>query len=308
MAVARRGRRPGGDVDTLLLTPPGADGPRLAAKVPTTSSAEADVEREARMLVEIRRLELGRLRATVPRFVQLCEQDGRMVLVASALPGRSLTGAFCGAVAIAHRRCRPAELGVTGAWLALFQEATQRGSGSVDMLPSELVDSLDLRSRESGEGSHDARDVAERARRVQELLTRHDAPRSAVHGSFRAGHVLVDAPGGQVSGVLGWRRAATRGEPLVDVGRFAVTHTGHRGSRAVPGATVLAGRGAHAEQARRFIKDGLVRLGLPDTLWYPVAWAATASLLAEVDADLGPRGAAVITRLLARTPDPAVTR
>jgi len=51
-----------------------------------------------------------------------------------------------------------------------------------------------------------------------------------------------------------------------------------------------------------------VRLGLPDTLWYPVAWAATASLLAEVDADLGPRGAAVITRLLARTPDPAVTR
>ena len=310
VVVVRRTRTRGGDIDTLLLTPAGADGPRLAVKVPATRSAEAQVEREARMLVEVRRLELGRLRATVPRFVQLCEQDDRMVLVASAVPGRSLTGAFCRPGALVHKTCRPAELTVAGAWLARFQDVTLRGSGAVDLLPPGLIDRLELQGREgraSGEARRDAQTVADRARRVQQRLACHDAPRSAVHGDFRAAHVLVDVRGADVTGVLDWRAAQTRGEPLVDLGRFAVTHDpAHPGGhRAVPGATVLAGRGFHAESTRRFLKDGLARLGLPESLWYPVAWAATASLLAEIDGGTEPRRASMITRLLARSPDPA---
>lgn len=306
-AVSRRVRRPDGDTDTLLLTPPGADEPRLAAKVPGTRTAELAVEREARMLVEVRRLELGRLRTTVPRFVQLCEQDGRVVLVASAVPGRSLAGAFCGTLPVSHGRCRPAELDVAGAWLARFQEATARGSAPLDLLPHELLARLDRLARENG-GSHDARTVADRARRVQELLAAHEAPRSAVHGNLRADQVLVDTRTAEVSGVLGWRRATTRGEPLVDIGRFAVTHPGHRGSRrGVAGATVLTGHGPQAEELRRFLTDGLVRLGLPGTLWRPVAWAATAALLAETDTAVESRSAVLTTRLLARSPSPATT-
>jgi hypothetical protein len=308
-AVSRRARRPDGDTDTLLLTPPGADGPRFAAKVPATRTAEIAVEREARMLVEVRRLELGHLRATVPRFVQLCEQDGRVVLVASAVPGRDLAGAFCAALPVSHARCRPAELSVAAVWLARFQEATARGSAPLDLLPHELIARLDRRAREDA-GSHDARKVVDRARGVQELLARHEAPRSAVHGNFRADQVLVDTRTAEVSGVLGWRRAATRGEPLVDVGRFAVTHPAHRGARgsraAVPGATLLTGHGPQAEQARRFVVDGLARLALPETLWRPVAWAATAALLAEADADVATREVALMTRLLAAAPDPTV--
>ena len=295
----------GGEVDTVLLTPSGAGGPRLAVKVPATRAAAAQVEREARMLVEVRRLEIGSLRATVPRLVQLCEQDGLIVLVANALPGRTLPGAFCGALEVSHRLCRPAELDVAARWLARFQEVTQRAPGPVDMLPPETVERLDRAIRPPGVVGRDARTVADRVRGVQELLARYEAPRSAVHGDFRATRILFDVRRTEVSGVLGWRRAATRGEPLVDVGRFAVTHTAHQGwGRAVPGATVLAGRGRHADRARRFIRDGLTRLGLPETLWYPVVWAAAASLLAELDGDDQPGRAAGLTRLLARTPDP----
>lgn len=311
-AVSRRARRPNGDTDTLLLAPPGADRPRLAAKIPATRAAEVAVEREARMLVDVRRLELGHLRATIPRFVQLCEQDGRLVLVASAVPGRDLTGAFCGVLSCWHQRCLSAELGVAGSWLGQFQEATARGSGPVDVLSQDVVARLDRLARETGGSNHDARTVLDRARAVQEVLRRHEAPRSAVHGNFRADQVLVDGTKGVVSGVLGWRRAAIRGEPLADVGRFAVTYPAHgapRGPRAtVPGTSVLTGRGPHARSARRFIGDGLVRLGLTETLWYPVAWAATASLLAEVEGSVASREAVLVTRLLARTPDPAVGR
>ena len=46
-------------------------------------------------------------------------------------------------------------------------------------------------------------------------------------------------------------------------------------------------------------------LGLPESLWYAVAWAATATLLAEAHGYLEPRRAMAIARLLSRTPDPA---
>ena len=45
------------------------------------------------------------------------------------------------------------------AWLARFQDATLRGSGSVEMLPPDLITSLDRRGREP-DASHDARTVA----------------------------------------------------------------------------------------------------------------------------------------------------
>ena len=303
VTVVRPAARPAGDVDTLLLARHGAEDPHLAVKVPVTRAAEAEIEREARMLVEIRRLELGRLRQTVPRFVQLYDQDGRTALVASALPGRNLTGAFCRPVPLSHHSCRPTEFAVAGAWLARFQDATQRGSGAVDLLPPDRIERLDRRCRHLDD--HDGRTVAERARAVQHLLARYDAPRSAVHGNFRASQVLVDTSGARVTGVLGWRRAAVRGEPLLDVGRFAVTQTAHRGlRRSLPGVAALAGRNNRSEPARRFIEDGLRRLGLPEALWYPVAWAATASLLADAGSRLEPRAAAAVGRLLASTPDP----
>jgi hypothetical protein len=235
-----------------------------------------------------------------------------MVLVASAVPGRQLTGAFCDALRISHSRCHGVELAVAGAWLAHFQEVTARGSGPVDLLPHEDVAGLDRLAREARGSDHAARTVLDRAHRVHEVLARHEAPRSAVHGNFSADQVLVDPRTAQVSGVLGWRRATTRGEPLVDVGRFAVTHPAHGGPwsslGAVHGATVLAGRGPRAEQGRRFIREALVRLGLPDDLWYAVAWAATASLLAGGSASHDGRQTVPLTRLLARTPDPTAGR
>lgn len=306
MSVTRLVPRSSGEMDTLLLTPSGAASPQLVVKAPTTRSADAEVEREARLLVEVRRLELGRLRATIPRFVQLCENGDRLALVMSALPGRSLARAFCAKAAISHRRCRSAELIAAETWLANFQEASRCGTGPVDLLPIDIVERLDRLDRTLSEVRLEK--VTDRIRDLQDRLGRYDAPRSAVHGNFRAAQVLVDGPAAGVSGVLGWKRATTRGEPLVDIGRFAVTHARHRDARrTVPGAALLSGRGSHGEEARHFVQAGLTRLGLPEVLWYAVGWAATAAVLAETDADVEPRRAAALARLLARSPHPAPT-
>jgi hypothetical protein len=258
------------------------------------------------MLVDVRRLSLGRLRTTIPRFVQLCEAQDRMVLVASGLPGRPLAGAFCRPGRLRHGRCAGTELDVAASWLAQFQDATWQRPAPLDVLPPEVLDRLVRLGRPDRPATSEARVVSARARAVQELLSGYDAPRSAVHGDFRTSQVLVETAGGvpSVSGVLGWRRATTRGEPLQDLGRLVVTRTGCRG-RVLPGATVLVGHGAGAEHVRAVLRQGLVRLGLPETLSHPVAWAATATVLAEA-VDAGePHLVTGLSRLLAAAPDPA---
>jgi hypothetical protein len=56
---------------------------------------------------------------------------------------------------------------------------------------------------------------------------------------------------------------------------------------------------------RAVLRQGLVRLGLPETLSHPVAWAATATVLAEA-VDAGePHLVTGLSRLLAAATDPA---
>ena len=72
---------------TLMVFGGGSDGPDLAVKMPTTDAAGRVIEREARILVDLRRLRLPIFDRTVPRFVQTVEQRGRLASVVTALPG-----------------------------------------------------------------------------------------------------------------------------------------------------------------------------------------------------------------------------
>jgi hypothetical protein len=137
---------------------------------------------------------------------------------------------------------------------------------------------------------------------VHGLLSSFSTPRTAVHGDFWFGNLLVDGPG-RVTGVVDWEHASPRGEPLRDLGRFAVSYSlyldrhtpagrrvsGHRQLRAdhvcAGIAYGLTGAGWYPRLVRGFLTAGLARLGLPETLWYAVGWAAVADVVAGADDD-----------------------
>ena len=64
---------------TILLLPVDGDRPALAVKVPTTDLAARAVEREGRMLVELRRRCRRSLLSSIPRVVDLLEFNGRAI-------------------------------------------------------------------------------------------------------------------------------------------------------------------------------------------------------------------------------------
>ena len=63
----------------------------LAVKIPVSEHAGTAVEHEARMLVELRRMRLGELARTVPRYVESMHVEGRPVLVSTALAGTPMS-------------------------------------------------------------------------------------------------------------------------------------------------------------------------------------------------------------------------
>ena len=81
---------------TILLLPVDGDRPALAVKVPTTDLAARAVEREGRMLVELRRRCRRSLLSSIPRVVDLLEFNGRTALVATAMPGVPMSTAYLG--------------------------------------------------------------------------------------------------------------------------------------------------------------------------------------------------------------------
>ncbi len=306
---------------TVLVVPAGASAPTFAAKIATTPAAEAAVEREGRLLVELRRRGLREVAATIPRFVEMREHDGRLALVASVVPGTPLTRTYNGWRHTTHPRRVAADFAVGGAWLARLQDASMSAPAPVDLLvgASERI----LRLAEGrAERTDLAADVAVRVARLHAQLSQHTTPRTVVHGDFWFGNILVDMAGA-VSGVVDWEQGLAHGEPLRDVGRFAASYSlyldrhtprgrpvpGHRGLRADHQCAALqyalTRRGWYPEQLRRFLADHLHRLGLPASLSYPLAWAAVADVAATaVDEEFAWRH----VELLRDLPDPTDVR
>src|SRR5258708_38755827 len=63
---------------TMLLTAPGSTQPHLAVKVATTPAAAGVLEREARLLAELRRRPLPRVDRTLPRHAGVFDADGML--------------------------------------------------------------------------------------------------------------------------------------------------------------------------------------------------------------------------------------
>jgi aminoglycoside phosphotransferase len=277
---------------TVLLVEPATGRPVLAAKVPTTDAAARAVEAERRLLLS---LAAGPgVADTIPRVVETIEFHGRSGLVTTAVEGLPMSTAYLRGRATASRSEVAGHFASVECWLDRLQAATAGPPAAVDMDGDVMAR---LASRFDGEAG--VADALDRLGEIHARLAQATAPRTAVHGDMWCGNVLLAA--GRVSGVVDWEAGARQGEPLRDLVRFAHMYalfldrrtrpgrlvTGHRGLRAGDwGAGVryaLDGAGWFPDLFRRFLRDGLARLGAPPRCWRDAALAGIAEVAALTD-------------------------
>jgi Phosphotransferase enzyme family len=278
---------------TVLVTAPGAQDPHLALKVATTPAAAEVIEREARLLVELRRRPLRRVDRTVPRHAGVFEVDGMLAVATSVVPGVPMRTTYHG---FRHLRPGPvrADFAAAEDWLGALH-----ADSASEVAPVTLLDGIAERIAARWPEDADVRALAGKLGPATARLGSASTPRTVVHGDFWAGNLLVTA--GTVTGVVDWATGELSGEPLRDVARFALSyalyldrHTrsgsrvaGHPGLRADGwGAGIryaIAGQHWFGDLVRDFVAGALVRLGAPAGLWRDVLLAGLAEVAATAD-------------------------
>jgi len=282
----------------LTFTTTGPAHEPLVIKVGATPAARPSLEAEGRMLVELRRMPLGQLGRTVPRYVRTASVGDRPALVATALPGTPMSIGYRSW----HHTARPTpvrrDFQLAGAWLRELQDVSARRHESAGWT-AEVIDALGGRW-----DGHPLLDPAlARLAAPREHLGGRPVVDTVVHGDFWVGNILVGEGG--ITGVVGWKSGKVAGCPLSDLTRFALGYCfdldrtarpgarvpGHPGLRRVgfaPGIRfALLGRGWLSREVRRFLGDGLQGLGLPRWLWYDAALTGIGELAVSVPGDLG---------------------
>ena len=282
-------RDPDAKVTFLVTASPRGAGQALVCKIPTTEAALAAVRREARILVDLRRMSLrGEVAATIPRYVSSslpsALASGTEVLVSTQLPGTPMSRGY-------HQwrhTARPGpvvrDLDLALGWLGSLWTETADGSRPC-VWGGQVAE--DLAHRWDGSDLLDP--ALERLHAAHQQLAAHQSPRTTVHGDFWVGNVLVRD--GVVSGVVDWEAGSVRGWPLRDAARLLLSYSlyldrhtrpgrpvpGHRGLRretdgSLGGIThALLGHGWYPDLVRNRLADCLRRLGMPAHLWYSVA-------------------------------------
>jgi hypothetical protein len=279
---------------TVLLFSPRSGRAERAVKVPTSRAAASAVEHEVALLRGLRTPALEELADTIPRVIEVVDFEGRPAAVMSAVHGLPMTTSYMRGRHTARPTFVAADFAAIGAWLERFQVIS--ASGRRIALDMDGGVGSRLRSRFPDEALDAALDgLAE----IHARLREHSVPETAVHGDLWMGNVLMSE--GRVSGVVDWEAAATRGQPVRDLARFAHVYAlyldrrtrlgrrvrGHPELRAgCWGAGVryaLEGRGWFPDLFRGFLQDGLARLGAPRSSWRDVALAAVAEVAALTD-------------------------
>jgi aminoglycoside phosphotransferase len=278
---------------TILLVPPGTAQPSFAVKVPTTDTAERAVRNETALLVSLESA-LGGGAETIPRVVEVVEHHGRAALVATAVSGTPMSGLYLERAHTGSQSAVAADFASVEAWLCSFQEAT--GAHAAVAPRTALVDRI--RTRFSDEPQLD--ETLARLADLESGLPLHGVGDTAVHGDFWFGNVLVDA-GRRVTGVVDWEAGAVGGDPTRDIVRFAIAYALYldrrtRRGRSVRGhAGLVAGRwgvglefaldgtGWFPELFRRFVRDGVARVGAPASSWREYVLAGIADVAATAD-------------------------
>jgi hypothetical protein len=268
---------------TVLLVAPHGKRPILAVKAPTTAAAALTLKAETRLLRELRAVPARCILETVPSVVDTFDYHGRPALVMTALPGKPMSSIYLRRGHTADPHLVAEDFAAVGSWLAELQLATAAESGALDIDPGGELPHADL----------------ETLAPIRARLRRERVPMTAVHGDLWLGNVLLEH--GRVSGVVDWEFGAMRGQPVRDLVRFALTYAlyldrrtrsgrrvkGHHALRAgrfgAPLEYSLDGEGWFPELFRRFICDGLERLGASPAAWRDACLAGIAEVAAQAD-------------------------
>jgi aminoglycoside phosphotransferase len=292
--VAAASRNPNAKI-TILLVSPLSGQSVLAIKVPTTDAAARAIEAEARVLIDLHRL-WPHTMETIPRIVDMVEFEGRPGIVMTAVQGMPMTSSYLRWRYTARHESVAEHLAAVDTWLADLQRETAGELAPLDMDGG-------VASRLSSRFSDDERlgDDLDRLAEIYATLRRNTVPRTVVHGDLWFGNVLLS--GERASGVVDWEDGTTLGEPVRDLVRFAIMYAlfldrrtragrrvaGHPGLRAGDwGAGVeyaFDGAGWFPELFRRFLRDGLARVGASPTSWRDAALAGIAEVAALADRD-----------------------
>jgi hypothetical protein len=286
-------RDPGAGLIMLLL-PDGTDQPELAVKLATNRAAAEVIDREGRLLTELRRRPMHRVEGTLPRMEGEFEVDGMLAIATSVVPGTPMRTRYHRYRHLARPALVRADFGAAGNWLADLQ-----ADSMAEAAPISLLDGVPELITSRWPADRRATALAERLEPVAARLASGRTPRTVVHGDFWAGNILVT--GNVVTGVVDWPSGQMAGEPLGDVARFALTyalyldrHTrpgravaGHPGLRADTwGAGIryaIAGRHWFGRMVGDFVAGALHRLSAPTGLWRDALLAGIAEVAATAD-------------------------
>jgi len=279
---------------TVLLIPHGHRRPTLAVKLPTTPKAEASIRAERAVLSGLHARLPSAIVATIPSLGHLRELAGTSSLVTTALAGSPMTTRYHSWRHLGNPSAVRADFLAVEAWLSGFQGATAGARGPVDM-DGGATDIIRMRFGEEPGIDDSLATLAVIHGRLRTTST----PRTAVHGDFWFGNVLMN--GERVSGVVDWEAGAANGEPVRDLVRFALTYalyldrhtraghrvSGHRGLKAGEwgsGITwAVEGTGWFPDLLREFVRGGLARLGADPERWREAMLAGLAEVAATAD-------------------------
>jgi hypothetical protein len=279
---------------TVLLIPDGGSQPALAVKVPTTRAAEASIASERQALAELHSCLPAAVLGTIPALAQFPDMPARPALITTALPGIPMSIRYHTWRHLATPAAVRADFNAVERWLSRFQATTTGRPSPLDM-DGGTVEALTRRF------AHDPhlKEVLDRLDAIHRRLRTSNTPRTAVHGDFWFGNVLL--VGDEVSGVVDWEAGNTCGEPVRDLVRFALTFAlyldrhsrpgrrvaGHRNLTAGAWGTGIAyaidGQGWFPDLFRKSIQDGLARLGADPGCWRDAALAGIAEVAATAD-------------------------
>jgi hypothetical protein len=266
-------------------------GPAFAVKVATTRLAADVVQSEGKLLCALHARGLGSLGATVPRPVGFLDADGLPALVTGGLLGTPMAVGYHQWRHTARRRRVRADFVAAGAWLTSFQRHTAGPRQSVMLLDSALT-RIEERFGAQAE-------LRRRLRPMADLLGSQATPRTAVHGDYWFGNLLIER--GAVVGVVDWEASALSGEPLRDVARFAVSYSLYLDRHVRPGSKVprhaglradswgagllyaVNGSGWYPDLVLRFCREALTNLGADGACARALLVAGIADVAATAD-------------------------
>jgi aminoglycoside phosphotransferase (APT) family kinase protein len=232
----------------------------------------------------------------VPSPLGPVDHGGLAAIVTTAVPGKPMSASYLRRRHTGRRGPVTDDFQAALDWLAELHRATAGAAAPIDRAAG-----LAARLRRRFPDDERQDELAGRLAELDSRLGSASTPRTAVHGDYWFGNLLLDR--GRVSGVVDWESGAVSGEPVRDLARFALSYAlyldrgtrpgrrvrGHRGLRAgawgEPVAFALEGSGWFPRLFRGFLEAGLSRLGAPASLWREVALAGIAELALRSDDD-----------------------